>query len=293
MYKQIFNLKTICLLAATLMLSPGISHAGWFADKPVQKAKAKVTARVSNAAHQAQDRVTAMADKINEIYAQFEEGRPLINAMKDSQMVDMTKEVMLYLQEAQQDYQHFASSGVYGFEGDVNDLLDDMGDIGRKVKLGNGLEEKLDKVRNLLAKMPTQFLFVMHKATGKGVTELRGQTQVLNTQLSVVERLPSAHDLFTAPMNYRNELCPLVNYPEEKVKLAVVMAIVKRLELFAGLLNDASPDDLHVSATAVAGGGTTVSKFPTKGITLIIKHVVGSVKVYLENTKVIAEAVCQ
>jgi hypothetical protein len=252
-----------------------------------------VTARVHNATDKVQDKVGDMADKINEIYAQFEEGRPLINAMKDSQMVDMAKEVMLYMQESQKDYQHFANSGVYGFEGDINDLLDDMGDIAHKIKLGGNLDEKLDKVRDLIAKMPTQFLFVMHKATGKGVTEVRGQTQVLSTQLSVVERLPSARDLFTAPMNYTNELCPLVNDPEEKVKLAVVMAIVKRLELFVGLLNDASPDDLHVSATAVAGGGATVSKFPTKGITLIIKHVVGSVKVYLENTKDIATAVCQ
>ena len=72
-----------------------------------------------------------------------------------------------------------------------------------------------------------------------------------------------------------------------------MLAIVKRIELFVGLLNDASPDDLHVSATAVAGGGATVSKYPTKAITLLIKHVVGSVKVYLENTKDIATAVCQ
>ncbi len=44
--------------------------------------------------------------------------------------------------------------------------------------------------------------------------------------------------------------------------------------------------------TAVAGGGTTVGKFPTKLITISIKHIVGSIIVDLDNTKNIAEAVC-
>lgn len=98
--------------------------------------------------------------------------------------------------------------------------------------------------------------------------------------------------MFANPMSHQDSLCPIANHRDKKVSYAIIMGKLKELELIAGLINDLSPDDLYVDAGAVVNGGTTVGKFPTKLITLLIKHIVGAVKIDLENIKDMAEAVC-
>lgn len=301
-FTQKIRTTGICLITATAIALPGTGHAGWFSDaKPVKKVtktvvqplKAKAGAKVKSAANQLQARVEDMSSKLDEVYAQLENGRPLKEALENSNMMETVKEVMQYVGDSQQDYQQFANSGVYVFEQEVNDLFYDLTDIIETMQLDAKLKTQINKIRDLIAKMPTQFLYVMKKAVGERITEIRERVQQIKNNLVFVADLPSNRDMFTNPMSHKSSLCPIVQNRDKKVSYAIIMGRLSELELVAGTLNDLSPDDLYASGTAVAGGGTTVGKFPTKLITILIKHIVGSIKVNLENTKSIAEAVCE
>lgn len=280
---------TICLVTVAAIALPGTSQAGWFSNsKPVVKVSQKAKATAGNM----QAKVTDISRKLNDIYSQLEGGRPLVNAMKEGQMVETVKQVLQFVNESQKDYQYFASSGVYAFEQDINDMVSGLGSIAQQTQLDSKLVGQLDKIQNLVAKMPKQFLYIMYKAMGEKIADLSQQTQTLRSRLEFAVNLPSSRDLMVAPMSHQASLCPLVNDKGIKVSYAVVMAVLNRVMLDVNLLNDLSPDDLYASGTAVAGGGTTVGKFPTKFITLTIKRIVEGIKVNLENTNSIAEAVC-
>jgi hypothetical protein len=280
---------TLCLVTVAAIALPGTSQAGWFSNaKPVTKVTQKAKATAGNV----QAKVADMSRKLNEIYSQFEGGRPLVDAMKEGQMVETVKEVMLFVNESQKDYQYFASSGIYAFEQDINDMVSDLAGIAQLTKLDGKLVAQLEKIQRLVGKMPKQFLYIMYKAMGEKISDLREQTQMLSGHLQFAQNLPSSRSLMSSPMSHQTSLCPLVNDKKTKVSYAVVMAILNRMVLDISLANDLSPDDLYASGTAVAGGGTTVGKFPTKFITLTTKRLIEGVKVNLESANSIAQAVC-
>lgn len=296
MKTKTITFPVICMLAATVMFTPGVSQAGWFDKKPV-KAKVKqiktnASTKAKAGANKLQAKVEDISNKLDEVYAQLEKGRPLKNALEDSNMLETVKDVMAYVGESQKDYQQFANSGVYVFEDEVNDLFYDLTDIIDTMQLDSKLKKQINDIRDLLAKMPTQFLYVMKKAVGERITEIRQRVQQIKLNLVFVAELPTKQEMFKNPTHHKDSLCPIANNRDKKVSYAIIMGRLKELELVAGTLNDLSPDDLYASGTAVAGGGTTVGKFPTKLITILIKHIVGSIIVDLDNTKNIAEAVC-
>ena len=157
---------------------------------------------VRDTADKLQDKVEDISRKLDAVFSQMEVGRPLLDALEDSNMIDTVKEVMAYVGESQQDYRQFANSGVYVFEREVNDLFYDLEGIVETMQLGDRVKVKINKIRDLLAKMPTQFLYVMQKAVGDGITEIRERTQQVNNNLIFVRDLPPKRAMFTNPMSH-------------------------------------------------------------------------------------------
>ena len=75
MNKQILNIKTLSLLAATLMLSPSFSHAGWFSNQPVKTVKAKVSSQVSHTTGKVQDKLGDMTKSTKSMPSSRRAGR--------------------------------------------------------------------------------------------------------------------------------------------------------------------------------------------------------------------------
>lgn len=302
MKNQIAQLKTIGLLIVTLMVTPGFSHAGWFSSK-VEATKTKVQTRVSTAATKTKetasnikDKVEDISNKLNDIYSQIESNRPLMNKVKNSPMMGNLKEILKFMQDAQEDYQNFANSGADTFRRDMQDILYDFGNIISAfpaIERGDKMINKLDKVSDMMDKIPGQFLYVMHKAVGDKLADLRVKVGDLSNQLARLPKLPKSRELYRDPQAYEVELCQLVDSRGAAVTVAVIQAKLK--EIIWGLKTIASymPDDLTFSVTAVAGGGFTATKHPAKVPFKVPLTVLEAVELKISNDVSIANAMCK
>lgn len=273
------NIRTtvICLVTATAIALPGIGHA--------------------SAIDTIQNKVTDISKKLNSVYGQMRNSSPLISVLKDGKLINDLKEIMLYLKQSRADYDQFANSGIYEFTRDMTTLLDGFGDIASTMKL-DGISDRLDKSHDLIGSLPPQFMYIMHKAIGPTIIELRDEIQSLNEQLSIVADLPSNREMLTNPERYTDTLCPLVNSSpldnnkNAKVVYTLIMARLNLLSIKLDYANDMIPDDLTVMVNVVGGGGTNFP-FPAKPISRTLMLIKDSVIQRLVNAKEIASVVCE
>jgi hypothetical protein len=269
-FTQKLRTTTICLITAAALALPGISHAG-----AIDTIKLKVT---------------DVQNKLNSVYGQVRSSAPLINVMKEGKLINDLKEIMLFLNESRSDYDQFANTGIYAFSQDISGLVYGFGDIGTTMNL-DGLAERLDKSQDLINRLPPQLMYIMHKAVGTIVIELREDVQSLNEKLAAVADLPSNSEMIESPELHKAKLCPLVNDKKTKVTYTVLMAKLKLLSMKLDYVNDLIPDDMTVVVNVVGGGGTNVPS-PVKPITGFFKYIKDRIIQRLENAHDIASVVC-
>ncbi len=291
--------STVALLA-TFAISTN-SYAGWFSDStPAKKVVAKVKAAPAAAVSKVQDaplniqaQVEDVLAKVNEIYGQVEDSRPLMNVIKDGKIINDLQDIMVFLNETRADYEQFANSGVQSFSQDVSGLLYDFGDIASIMQVADGMDTRLAKAEDLINRMPPQLMYVMHEALGASIADMREQVLDISANLDFMRDMPSNRQLLSAPQQHQASLCPIVNHKATKVSYQVVKGKVAVLNIALDYINEMQPDDLNVGATAVAGATATVSKYPPKYITQSLKTIGDYIALRLETIHDIAEAVCE
>jgi hypothetical protein len=283
----------ICLITAAAITLPTVANAGWFnKSKPAQKIAAKAKATSGNITAKVSD----ISQKINEMANQMKESRPLMNKVKSSNMMQTLKEVVEFMGEQQQEYQAFANGGVYAFRRNFQDTLQGFGGVVNDfpgIENADRLNQKLDKAVELINKLPSQFLFIMDKAVGEKLISVNEKISDLRKDLSKLPRLPTPRVLMQNIYAYEVELCKLVDSREVAVTVAVIQAKLKTIMWTLNTITSYLPNDLTVSATAVAGGGFTAAIHPAKVPFQIPLTIVQAVDLGIGNNVSIANAMCK
>jgi hypothetical protein len=282
----------LCIGLAAALVLPAQSQAGWFsnAKTKVSHRTETVTHRVAAAPAKAKDRLEDVQNKLNEIYSHIEENRPLADKLRDSKMVDTVKETLTFIQDQRADYQQFADQGVYGFRLDMKDLLTDFTSMGHMLGRRAPVLDRLEKATALIDKMPTSFLYVMNKAIGTQLQNLQEQTGAISDKFGVLEQLPPLQELYRNPTSYTASVCPLVNDAETKATVAVLKARLANIGFVLETIQGYLPDDLMVDVDVLAGGGTTIGKFPAQIPFKVMSTVVKGISLRLDHYTSIAGA---
>lgn len=282
----------ICLITAVAIAAPSVGQAGWFKDsKPVRK----VVTRVAATPGKAKEGIEDIAAKVNEIYSQISENRPLLEQMKNSRMIENLKETFVFINEMQADYQVFADQGVYTARLDIKDVLYGFGDITQAfpgAESDGKIMDKVEQAANLVDKMPAQFLYVMDKAVGPQLSELQDKIDNIRDSLAMLPNLPSKRELYRDPMAHVDSLCELENNRAVAVSIAVLQARLKAVAFVIKNIKAYLPDDLTVMASVVAGGGGTVTKHPAQYPLQILLTIVEGIDLKISNFTSIAKSVC-
>lgn len=283
---------TLCLVSAIAIGLPTISQAGWFKDtKPLSK----VTTRVAAAPVKAREGIGDITGKVNEIYSQISENRPLLEQMKNGRLMDSLQETLVFINEMQTDYQAFADSGVYATRHDIKEVLYGFGDLTQSfpgAEPDGKIIDKLDKAANLVDKMPTQFLYIMDKAIGPQLPELQEKIQDIHDSLAMLPYLPSKRELYSDPMAHVDSLCELKENRAVAASIAVLQARLRAAAFTIKNVKAYLPDDLSFVASVVAGGGATVSKHPAQYPLQIVLTIVEGMELKISNFTSIADSVC-
>jgi len=294
---SIFSVKTLrqttlCLVSALAIGLPAIGQAGLLKDSKLVN---KVVPRVVAAPGKATDRMADIASKVNEIYSQISENRPLLDQMKNGRMMENVKETLVFINDQQADYQVFADQGVYTFRSDIKDVLYGFGDITQAfpgAEPDGRLMDKLDKAADLVDKMPAQFLYIMHQAVAPQLPELQEKVDNIRDSLALLPDLPSKRELYRDAEAYGDSLCELVENRAIGVSIAVLQARLKATAFVIKNIKAYLPDDLAVVASVVAGGGATVTKHPAQYPLQILLTIVEGIDLQITNYTSIAKAVC-
>lgn len=282
----------ICLITAVAIAAPSVGHSGWFKDS---KSVRKVVTRVAATPGKAKEGIEDIAAKVNEIYSQISENRPLLEQMKNSGMIENLKETFVFINEMQADYQVFADQGVYTARLDIKDVLYGFGDITQAfpgAESDGKIMDKVEQAANLVDKMPAQFLYVMDKAVGPQLSELQDKIDNIRDSLAMLPNLPSKRELYRDPMAHVDSLCELENNRAVAVSIAVLQARLKEVAFVIKNIKAYLPDDLTVMASVVAGGGGTVTKHPAQYPLQILLTIVEGIDLKISNFTSIAKSVC-
>ena len=311
-FTQKIRSTSICLVTAAVIAAPGIGHAGWFSNK-VSTASKKVTQVVKSTNSQVQnkaenlpgpwgdaadfaengiagikDRVEDMAAKLEDMYSQIEDNRPLLNALKDGHMVQQLTEVVSYINESQQDYQDFAQHGVYTLRGDITDLVNRVTEISDKMNLDGKLSDQLQKAADMVDSIPATFLYpLVISGIDQSVRDMVARLGQLRDDLELIVTLPLERDVFLYPEQHRDALCSLVT--DSATQLAVLNARIDYDAWTIAKIGGLMPEDLTISATVVGGGGATVSKFPVQYIVKAVEAILEVIQLRLDSYSSIAD----
>ena len=283
----------ICLIMAISIALPTSANAGWFSSKqPVKRVIAKAKATPGNITA----KVTDISKKINEMARQMSESRPLMQKVKSSKMLNTLKEVVEFIGEQQEEYQDFASNEVHVFRQNFGDMLHGFGGVINDfpaIENADRLNKKLDKAANLINRIPSQFLFIMHKAVGEKLVEVNEKISDLRGDLVKLPQLPAPRVLMQSPRDYETEICKLVDSRGAAVSVAVIQAKLKTIIFVLKTITSYLPNDLTISVTAVAGGGFTAAIHPAKVPFQIPLTILETVELGIGNNVSIANAMCK
>lgn len=296
-FTQKLRSTSIGLIAAAVIATPAVGHAGFFSNK-VSNVTKKVTGVAKTTKSSAgkiantgisgiKDKVSDIAGKLDEIYYQMEDNRPLLNALQNGQMVRQLTEVVEFVNESQQEYQAFAENGVHTLRGDIAELVNTMTAIGDKLNLDSKLTDQLQKAADLADRIPATFLYPLVKAgIDQKLQDLVARLTQLSDDLVLIATLPNERDVFLYPQQHRAALCSLVT--DSATQLAVLNARINYDAWSIAKMSELVPEDLTVSATVVGGGGLTVAKFPAQYIFKGMSAVLEVIKLRLDNYAAIA-----
>lgn len=280
-------------MMATVIVMPATSQAGWFSDRqPAKQVASKVKATAGNI----QTKVTDISKKLNEVHHQIAESRPLMNKVKNGNMLGTLKEIVEFMGDKQQEFQAFQNGGVYGFRRDFKGMLNGFSNLVAEtpaIRNPNRFQKRLNKASNLVEKVPTAFLFIMSEAVGDQLMEIRDNVDRLGVELAKLPRLPNNRELLQNIQAYESELCKFVDNREVAVSVAMVKNGLKTTIWTLNTINSYLPNDLTVSVTAVAGGGFTAAIHPAKVPFKVPLTVVEAIQLSLDNNIALAEAVCK
>lgn len=276
----------ICLITAATIALPSVSHAGWFSNAP--KPLKKVSQVAKGKAGDVQNKVGEIASKLDEIYSQMKDNRPLLNALKNGQMVQQLTEVVEFINESQQDYQVFAENGVFTLRSDINELVGTVSDVSDLMNLDGKLSDQLNKAAGLINRIPTTFLFALTKSgIDQRLHDIVARFSQLRDDLALVATLPAEKEVFLYPELHKDSLCALVT--DSATQLAVLKSRIDYNTWTIKKISGLMPEDLTVSVTVVGGGGATVSKFPPQYIFKAISTILEAIKLRLASYSSIAK----
>ncbi len=306
---KIFNTRSVRNVAASAFITvaillPSTSFAGgWWAENAgVTKVRAKVQTVKTNAAQKVKqapgnvkDKIEDVADKLNDIYAQIEENRPLLNQMKDGQLMHAIGDTMKFLQDNQDEFQQFvAQEGEY-FRDDVRNLLSDFVAISQDFPVARQkgkVAEQMQKAIALIDKLPPVFLYPMYKAIGPKLEEMQLLVSSLRTKLAALPELPPMNDLIIDPMAHAQTMCDFVTDKKVAVHVATIQAVLKTGVWSMGVILDKLPQDLNISVTVVGGGGLTIASHPARAPFNTIKTIMEGIDLGITQYSSIGKSVC-
>lgn len=288
-FTQKLRTTSLCLITAASIALPAAGYAGWWGEaKPVQK----VTKVAKKTTGNAKDQIGQMAGRLDEIYSQIEDNRPLLNALKDGQMASQLTEVVTFLNESQYEYQQFAQDGIYTLRDDIHELVNTVSSIGDSLNLNRKMTDQLQKAAGLIDKMPATFLFALAKGgVDERLQDMLAKLNRLHDDLVLIATLPLPEDVYLYPTSYKADLCPLVN--DKKIQVAVLNARIDENIFVSETVSSMMPEDLTINVTVVGGGGATVAKFPPQYIFKAINTMLKAIKLRVNNYKSVAGTMCE
>ena len=291
------RLSGICLVTAAAIALPCAGQAGSFGSVVKSAAPSAVVKKAARTAGKGvtsvQDAVGDIADKLDEVYSRIEDNRPLLNVLNNGQMVQQLTDVVEFLNESQEEFQQFAESGVYVLREDVKELAYTVTDISDMLNLDSNLSEQLQKSAELVDRMPAVFLFALAKSgIDRQLQDFVTMMRQLGDDLLLIAALPPETAVFLYPEQHMDSLCPLVNDPSVRTRLAVLKALVNYNLFTINTVSGLLPEDLTVNVTVVGGGGATFAKFPLQYIFKAITAVLELIQVRLESYESIAGSMC-
>ena len=285
-----FRNTALGIIFAASVVATMPAQAGWFSNvgSKVHTAAAKVASTPGNI----EAKVADISAKLNEMFQNIEENRPLAEHLKNGPLMKMVKETLSLMADMGSDYQQFSSSGeAESFRQDIKDIIADMSAISQQFGRDEVKRQRLAKIENLMDKIPSTFLFVMYEAAGDRVQTMKDKIAQLQARMSQLPSLPTISELSQAPENFTNEICPLVNDKPTKITVALLKVAIKDVSFIVKNVKDAMPEDIDINVDVVAGGGTTI-KNPAQRVMQAITIVLDGLQLKIDNYETIAGAVC-
>ena len=307
--RKIFNTRNArnSAISAIMVLAialPGTSFAGgyWAENSGITKVRAKVqsvktkaTKKVKQVKGKATDKIEDMVEKLDDIYSQIEENRPLLNQIKDGPLMNAIGDTLQFLHENSDEFQQFVSQEGEYFRDDVKNLLSDFIAISQDFPVARQKGKVVDQMQKTLAlidKLPPVFLYPMYKAIGPKLEEMQHMITSLRSKLAALPELPPLMDLYIDPMAHAQAMCDFVTDKKVAVHVATIQAILKTGVWSVGVVLDNLPKDLTVNAMVVGGGGTTVAAHPARAPFNMIKMILEGADLGITQYSAIGKSVC-
>jgi len=294
----------VCTVMTIAIALPATSFAGgyWAQNRGITKVRAKVQTvkknvvkKVAKAPGKVKDKIEDVADKVQEIYAQIEENRPLMTQIKNGPLMSTIGDTLQFLQDNQADYQQFVNQEAENFRDDITNLLSDFLAITQDFPVARQKGKVVEQIQNALAlidKLPSAFLYPMYKAVGPRLEEMQQTISNVRTKLAALPELPPIKDLYLNPMAHAETMCTLVTDKKIAVHVATIQAMLNSGVWSVKTVLEFLPKDLTISATVVGGGGTTVSAHPARMPLNIIVMIMEGINLSLTQNMAIGKSVC-
>lgn len=305
-----FNPRSVQKIAACSILVfavavPATSFAAggyWSQNQGITKVRAKVQAvkktaatKVKQAPGAVKGKIEDVVDKVQEIYEQIEENRPLLNQIKDGALMGAIGDTVKFVQSNQAEFKEFVDREGEYFRDDVKNLLSDFISISQESPVARQKDKVIERMQqavNLLDKLPPVFLFPMYKAIGPKLEEMQEMVSSLRTKLASLPKLPPLMQLYIDPMAHAQNMCDFVTDKTVAVHVATIQAILKTGVFSMGVVLDQLPQDLNISVTVVGGGGLTIASHPARAPFSIIKTILEGTDLGITQYGAIGKSVC-
>jgi len=294
----------VCSILAFSAAVPATSFAGgyWSQNRGITKVSAKVESVKKNVVKKAtaapakvKGKIEDVADKVQEIYEQIEENRPLMTQIKNGPLMSTIGDTLQFLQDNQADFQQFADQEAENFRDDIQNLLSDFLAITEDFPVARQkgkVAEQMQKALVLIDKLPAAFLYPMYKAVGPRLEEMQQTITNVRTKLAALPELPPMKELYLNPMDHAETMCTLVTDKKIAVHVATIQAMLASGVWSVKTVLEYLPKDLTVNAMVVGGGGTTVSAHPARMPLNIIVMIMEGINLSLTQNMAIGKSVC-
>ncbi|MEJ2392851.1 MAG: hypothetical protein P8019_15810 [Gammaproteobacteria bacterium] len=284
----------VVLASSVIVAVP--AQASWFGH--VSSREHKVAHRVAATPGNLEAKVRDMSGKLNDIYQKFENGMPIVQKMQQIHLKEKLMNNIDYLRDTMSDYDDFANGGAENFRGDLESIFDNFSSFNQAILHKQALSNSLDRVNQLVGKLPVSFLYILHKAIGTQLQNMQTKVVLMNSNAQVLASLPSVSTAMQDPQSFIDNACDQDQHKGLKTSFRLALAVIKitagQIELWADHYEKLAPRDLVLEGDAVGeGAGTTVSSHPAHIILEELKFPAKVTKEVVEDYKTLAEALCK